>query len=181
MIRECFKTKTGIIFDSQGLRDLGLDLSTLDPCNLGRHPPGPLPVLDATIRSIPPPPPKGSQKSPSPSPSPSPSRKPTSLIKRFKLLFTRVEERQHSYPHTHPAAVDGPSIEELKTEEMKVEEIPIGSEEEEELKDALSPIYDRLKLVRAWWILEFFPSVKVRYQQDDTSRGKKVMCVSLIS
>jgi hypothetical protein len=31
------------------------------------------------------------------------------------------------------------------------------SEEDEELKDALSPIYDELKLNKAWWILEVLP------------------------
>jgi hypothetical protein len=31
------------------------------------------------------------------------------------------------------------------------------SEEDEELVDALSPIYDQLKLAKAWWILEILP------------------------
>ena len=31
------------------------------------------------------------------------------------------------------------------------------SEEEEELLDALCPIYDQLKLAKGWWILEIFP------------------------
>lgn len=31
------------------------------------------------------------------------------------------------------------------------------SEEEEELADAISPIYDELKLARGWWILEILP------------------------
>ena len=31
------------------------------------------------------------------------------------------------------------------------------SEEEEELLDALCPIYDQLKLAKAWWILEILP------------------------
>lgn len=31
------------------------------------------------------------------------------------------------------------------------------SEEEEELADAISPIYDELKLALGWWILEIFP------------------------
>jgi hypothetical protein len=31
------------------------------------------------------------------------------------------------------------------------------AEENEELLDALSPIYDQLKLLKAWWILEILP------------------------
>jgi hypothetical protein len=31
------------------------------------------------------------------------------------------------------------------------------SEEHEELLDALSPIYDQLELLKAWWILEILP------------------------
>jgi hypothetical protein len=43
---------------------------------------------------------------------------------------------------------------------------PIGTEEEEDLKDALSPMYDQLKLKRGWWILEIFP-LRQRYQRGD--------------
>jgi hypothetical protein len=32
-----------------------------------------------------------------------------------------------------------------------------GSEEEEDLKDALTPIYDQLQMRWAWWILEVLP------------------------
>ena len=37
------------------------------------------------------------------------------------------------------------------------ERVPFRSEEEEDLNDALSPIYDQLKLEWPWWILESFP------------------------
>lgn len=40
------------------------------------------------------------------------------------------------------------------------------SEEEHELRDAMSPIYDQLDLKKFWWILEFFP-IKQRYQQSN--------------
>ena len=42
--------------------------------------------------------------------------------------------------------------------------VPVGSEEEEDLKDALSPIYDQLELKRSWWILEVIP-LTFRYQR----------------
>ena len=38
------------------------------------------------------------------------------------------------------------------------------SEEDEELKDALSPIFDALKLHKAWWILEVLP---LQYSEQD--------------
>ncbi|KAJ7506925.1 hypothetical protein B0H11DRAFT_1973404 [Mycena galericulata] len=41
-----------------------------------------------------------------------------------------------------------------------------GMEEEEDLKDALSPIYDQLKLSPFWWILEVIP-MNFRYQKRD--------------
>lgn len=48
------------------------------------------------------------------------------------------------------------------------EAIPVGTEEEEDLKDALSPMYDQLELQPAWWILEVLP-LKLRYQRGDCS------------
>lgn len=36
--------------------------------------------------------------------------------------------------------------------------IPVATEEEEEVKDALSPIYDQLALSKFWWVLEFIPN-----------------------
>lgn len=36
---------------------------------------------------------------------------------------------------------------------------PPGYEEHEDLHDALSPIYDQLKLNRLWWPLEFLPMI----------------------
>lgn len=42
----------------------------------------------------------------------------------------------------------------------------LGSEEEEELKDALSPKYDQLKMKKGWWLLELLP-MHLRYQRSD--------------
>ncbi|THU90421.1 hypothetical protein K435DRAFT_841466 [Dendrothele bispora CBS 962.96] len=53
MVRECFKTKTGIMFDSNRLRKIGLDPSSLYPMVLPR--PAPIAVdKDTRIRTIPP-------------------------------------------------------------------------------------------------------------------------------
>ncbi|KAF5348457.1 hypothetical protein D9756_009559 [Leucocoprinus leucothites] len=42
------------------------------------------------------------------------------------------------------------------------------SEQEIDLKDALSPVYDQLKLKLFWWILELIP-MRYRYQKEDNS------------
>jgi len=42
------------------------------------------------------------------------------------------------------------------------------SEEEADLKDALSPVYDQLNLSWFWWLLEFLP-MKQRFQKGDNS------------
>jgi hypothetical protein len=39
-----------------------------------------------------------------------------------------------------------------------------GLEEQEELNDAMSPIYDQLSLAKSWWVLEILP-MKRRYQR----------------
>jgi hypothetical protein len=44
--------------------------------------------------------------------------------------------------------------------------LDIGTEEEEELKDALMPKFDQLALKWPWWILEIIP-LKHRYQTKD--------------
>ncbi|KAF8522477.1 hypothetical protein BU17DRAFT_44706 [Hysterangium stoloniferum] len=49
----------------------------------------------------------------------------------------------------------------------------ILSEEEEDLADALCPIYDQLKIKRAWWALELLP-VKQKVQQPDCSWVKEI-------
>lgn len=50
MIRECFKTNTGILFHSEGLREIGLDPATVYPSVLPRPPA--LPTGSANILSV---------------------------------------------------------------------------------------------------------------------------------
>ncbi|GJJ13726.1 hypothetical protein Clacol_007982 [Clathrus columnatus] len=54
----------------------------------------------------------------------------------------------------------------------------IMSEEEEELADALCPIYDQLKLAPYWWILELIP-MRLRAQKDDTNEWFSNMTINL--
>ncbi|PBK59689.1 hypothetical protein ARMSODRAFT_1071279 [Armillaria solidipes] len=134
MIRECFKTKTGIMFDSQRLRLLGLDPTTLHPFVTPRPPA--LSVDSAMmIRSGPPKPP---------------------LKQR---LVSAIRRR------TLPSDMPGPE-DEAHASALLEEYRPIGTEEEEELRDALSPIYDQLKRSRSWWILEVIP-MEFRHQKGD--------------
>ncbi|PBK58558.1 hypothetical protein ARMSODRAFT_1028161 [Armillaria solidipes] len=122
MVRECFKTKTGIMFDSQRLRVLGLDPTTLHPFVTPRPPA--LSVDSAMmILSGPPRPP---------------------LKQRLVSAICR---------RTLPTCPENEAHASALLEEYR----PIGTEEEEELRDALSPMYDQLKCSRSWWILEVIP------------------------
>jgi len=42
----------------------------------------------------------------------------------------------------------------------------LGTEEEEEVRDAVSPKYDQLHMKKLWWILELLP-MKLRYQRSN--------------
>jgi hypothetical protein len=157
MIRECFKTNTGIMFDVDGLREIGLDPARLYPEVLPRPPP--LPVSGARIARIPkkgaptaPPPPAASAAASTASPvhyadgegSASPAAAPPPL-------------------RAVPAA-DGSSSSPTAAAGL----LPVGLEEEEELHDALSPVYDQLSLAPWWWLLELLP-LKRRFQRSDDS------------
>jgi hypothetical protein len=125
-VRECFKTKTGILFNSAALRDIGLDPCTLYPTVTPRPPP-----LSAASHAIRIPPAR-----------PIPIR-PHAFLKKKKQ------------PH--------PEVQVL----LEAARMPfLGSEEEEELHDALSPKYDQLKLKKLWWVLEILP-LRLRYQRGD--------------
>ncbi|KAG7086992.1 hypothetical protein E1B28_012970 [Marasmius oreades] len=112
MIRECFRTNTGIMFHADLLEDvMGVDSSALYPTVLPRSPP-----LKITAEHY--------------------IRRPTSKATASVTTSSQVIKRP--------------------------------TEEELELADALSPIYDQLSLKWFWWILEFWP-VRMRYQQGDGS------------
>jgi hypothetical protein len=109
MIRECFKSNTGILFNSDGLRRLGLNPDSLWP----------------EVR-----------------PRPPPIQAPSTFI--------RPIPRSSKSPVTSQDTTDTPDPSVFKTEE------------ELDLEDAMSPIYDQLSLVKPWWILEFIP-IKSKY------------------
>lgn len=85
---------------------------------------------------------------------------PTTL---FPIVTTRLRALEPSASHVAEArgstyCPDANSV----TLNDQAQASPIAactfkSEEHEELLDALSPIYDQLELLKAWWILEIFP------------------------
>lgn len=109
MIREVFKSNVGIVFNTDGLRDMGIDPHSVYPIVKPRPPP-----------------------------------------------LSAVGERLQ-YPGDHVAPQKGTIL----------TETPL-SEEEHELRDALSPIFDQLSLVWMWWTLEYIP-FEQQYQKGDNT------------
>ncbi|KAK7036089.1 DUF2235 domain-containing protein [Favolaschia claudopus] len=127
MVRECFKMKSGIMFDCEGLRSIGLDPACLYP-EVKPRPPA-LSVGNLRIRNIPTPEEEAKAKN---------------------------EAALRSFPD-HQELGNGVSF-----------VVAPMSEEELDLHDSLSPIYDQLSLAWFWWILEILP-IRQRYQKGDNS------------
>jgi hypothetical protein len=142
MIRETFKTNSGIMFDSAALKEIGLDPKTLYPIVLPRPPPNTLPTPIPRL-------PRWSwaslplswlfSKTSTPSSS--------SSAVQNESVFTRTDSSGAVHPDVHGRVRD-------------------ASEEEEDLKDALMPVYDQLKLRWSWWVLEVIP-LGHRFQTED--------------
>jgi hypothetical protein len=139
------------MYDCEGLRKLGLDPSSLYPFVTPR-PPAILPVGDTVIQELP--------------------LTPASGIRRF---FDCILGKTLAPPGTVSSTVSTPA-DATKTDET----VQVGTEEEEDLKDALSPIYDQLEIQPAWWILELLP-LRLRYQRGDSSWVSYIGYVFLIS
>lgn len=86
------------------------------------------------------------------------------------------------YPHVvdRPVAVygDAPDMEfqQLKPETTVIQCDPRGTYEGEELEDlfdALSPLYDQLRIGLHWWMLELIPQ-KQQYQKEDGTWAKNI-------
>ena len=126
MVRECFKTKSGIIFKTEMLREIGIDPHTLHP-SVHTRPPALFDKAKSQFIERP---------------------TSTSLCKSIRSLFQSSEAKRRA------------------KDAEKEEKPPFISEEEEELRDALSPKFDQLKLARLWWILEVLP-VSMTNQKDN--------------
>jgi uncharacterized protein (DUF2235 family) len=119
MIRECFKTNSGIMFYTEGLQRVGLDPKNLYPYVLPRNPA--LPAVGATLQDI-----------------------PTKAAKKAMLDESHLTNYADYDEHGAPKL----------------------TEEEHDLLDAMSPVYDQLSIAPGWWALELLP-MKQRLQKFD--------------
>ncbi|EEB95002.1 hypothetical protein MPER_06095, partial [Moniliophthora perniciosa FA553] len=115
MIRECFKTNTGIMFHADLIREVGMDPGALYPNVKPRPPALPINPDKHLIQYVP--------------------------TKSILARLTRSQKEIHLTNFSGSTS----TLERARTEE------------ELELADALSPIYDQLSLKWFWWILEFWP------------------------
>jgi len=138
MIRECFKTGSGILFRADRLKTVYLDPNTLYPEVSVRPEARPLTALPAEERYIQPM--KAHERVTKPS-----------AFAWFLGLFKKA-----------------PMMKDLESEsdEDVDNKGPVIAEELADLKDSLAPIYDQLKLNR-WWIIPEYIPFKQRYQEVD--------------
>jgi hypothetical protein len=79
------------------------------------------------------------------------TKRPPALKSSFPTI-TNVKASGHAAEPTDANLTDEPHA-----SPTAVSESPFKSEEEEELVDAQSKIYDQLQLAKGWWILEILP------------------------
>lgn len=139
MIRECFKANTGIMFNSQRLRSVGLDPSALYPFISPRLPP----LSSEKIHTI--------------APIPQKKSKLHRVLASCRKLIPRNTGSTFDSITLGTDSLEG-------SKEKDNEKTRILSEEEEDLEDVLSPKYDQLKITPFWWILEVIP-MQFRYQR----------------
>ena len=137
MVRECFKTNTGIMFEAASLKEIGLDPATLYPFVLPRPPPCCVKQMEHQVR-----------------------RRPTNPIP--VRLHAALKNKRHAEIHARHVISPAQFL---------------GSEEEEELQDALSPAYDQLKLQRFWWLGEIIP-LSLKYQRGNNEWVTRFGCVN---
>lgn len=183
MIRECFRTNSGIQFEADKLRAIaGIDPASLYPIVLPRPPPLEIHKELAASLSL-----TNYAKSGKLS-----DREKKALADSAKLLEEKIVDSQEkdqvkrtnsiqkvpSSPASEsrtaqrdidlnstasaPASIYGGDDDQDKSTKPH----PFVSEEEEDLFDALSPIYDQLKLSKPWWILELLP-IKQKMQREN--------------
>ncbi|KAG8705788.1 hypothetical protein FRC09_002758 [Ceratobasidium sp. 395] len=198
MVRQCFKCDTGIMFHTNMLEDIGLSPETLWPKVLPRPPPirslADIPATSQTptllSRNSEPNPPAYSAL-PSTSNDPNfnadhpgyedsaeldqndPRNPHGAKYKPYDTItdreHTQLSRRVDPYEPYLPFTRFGHDIRDYGSEAREPRE-PFISEEVEDLKDALSPVYDQLTLNWWWWILEFLPVKQVWRKKDRSWR-----------
>ncbi|KZV61060.1 hypothetical protein PENSPDRAFT_678653 [Peniophora sp. CONT] len=139
MIREAFLAGTGIQFHRSSFPGIGINPKDLYPFVVPR-PPG----LEPTERLV-----KAMRHEDGS------IKKDKKRDKKKKKDAVSDEKRPHAH-HSHTQEGTGMTLaEEIQADRGKIElEM---TEEEEEIRDALCPMFDTLKLAKAWWILEVLP------------------------
>ncbi|KAK0243756.1 hypothetical protein EDD85DRAFT_171967 [Armillaria nabsnona] len=87
----------------------------------------------------------------------------TGIIFHRELLKYLGMEPASLHPVVHPRPAMGASVKPLYA----------TTEEQEDILDALCPMYDELKIAPGWWILELIPT-KLRYQKGDNTWAKAI-------
>jgi hypothetical protein len=148
MIRECFKTNTGILFRLDLLKTVNLDAKTLHPTVSLRPVALPLTTLPSEEMYIKRQPMNPEERVTKPGP-----------FAWLSALFKKTPAGEGSGSGSADAEHVGD----------KDDKGPADSEELADLKDSLAPVYDQLELKRIWWIAEYIP-FKQRYQQVDSKK-----------
>lgn len=183
MIRECFRTNTGIRFHAELLKEIGIDPYTLWPGSRSgvdeglKHTPKLPPFTPSPIISLDP---------------PTPQARTEEDVERNVLHAMSALRRAHNnaattssttnicadtstYAGAEGAPRPASHMRHISASTMRtcvgtvagagsgkglLHDEPAGisvNEEEEERQDAMCPIYDQLTLAPWWWILEVFP------------------------
>ena len=167
MIRQCFEADTGIQFEAERLRTVGLDYHTLYPNVLPR--PDPLPLSSLTLPHHPDHPDCGKKfKNPA----------------EIKVICDSCPEHRELKARQRQNSGDSVDEDSEGTEDTIVDhgyeyDKELGrfaQEMHEELHDALQPMFDQLKLAKSWWLLEIIPLIH-RVQKRNGENVKVISCV----
>lgn len=196
MVRQCFLTETGIMFHSELLSKIGIDPDALYPVTKAR----PEAVYAPVFRSLSDPADEKAEGKKEPGKESTGAKSKDKTMRMATLKFSsfklslppswtanqsgspaKLRKRARSEPGptvTTSGSGSGSGLAAVSDSVSSVAKSPpspskILTEEEEDLADALSPIYDQLKLKKAWWALEFVP-MRHRVQKEDDSWGTEV-------
>ncbi|KAF9464083.1 hypothetical protein BDZ94DRAFT_1257527 [Collybia nuda] len=97
---------------------------------------------------------------------PRPPPLPVGSLTVEKISLPSRIKRMFSHFRGHPPPDISSSTSTSSTEKKSDIDAVIRTEEEEDLYDSMSPIYDQLCLQRIWWLLEIIP-LNLRYQKGD--------------
>jgi len=133
MIRECFKTGTGIVFDAHMLEnEVGLDIG---------------PNLEVAPKALSPEPPRLARADTAELDALSMRQIPIAIIYTLGSPLIWIWNRM---PHVRSPSKAPPAHDCLKSQKSK-------GEAREELNDALCPIYDQLEKYTHWKVMEWLP------------------------